>query len=346
MIWVRAVMVFAGLSLFFLTTLPAIGEHSSHGSVYRLLILDSQLGHPYDEVREAMLEGLAGFGYRQGENLEIVVHALGNDLQYGEAILKQELDRPYHVVYVGGTMATMVAKGLLLGKQQPVVFASPTDPIGIGVIDDFHTPPKANFTGVCYPVPVKARLRFLRHLMPKARVFGMIYADMPQSHSYNGWIRALLEQEPEFKDIHFLFRAVPLIGGEEGDKRMAEMAVPLIRELDGQVDAFVKSNDQLGTRRHFAKVAYDHATKPLIGMVRNDVMEQWGATAVVYPSHESIGRQAADMIRRILSGEPVSRILPQWPARFGYAVDLPKTRQFGLTVPIGLLQLAGRNIIK
>jgi putative ABC transport system substrate-binding protein len=195
-------------------------------------------------------------------------------------------------------------------------------------------------------VPVKARVRFIRQLMPRAKTFGLIYADMPQSRSYNAWLRELLEKDSQFKDIRILFRPIPLVTGEDGDQRMAEQAIPFIQELDGQVDAFIKPNDQLGTREQFSRVVAKHASKPLIGIVKSDVVDGWGASAVIYPSHTSIGQQAASMIRDLFEGKPVRSIPPQWPTLYGYAVDLAKTRRFGISVPVGILQLAGENIVR
>ena len=88
------------------------------------------------------------------------------------------------------------------------------------------------------------------------------------------------------------------------------------------------------------------ATKPLIGITRDDVMAQWGATAVVYPSHESIGQQAAEMLKRLFTGSQPADIVPQWPSKFGFAVDLSKTRRFGIQVPVQILRLAGPNVVK
>ncbi|MBT2971268.1 MAG: hypothetical protein KME56_19635 [Candidatus Thiodiazotropha sp. (ex Ctena orbiculata)] len=311
---------------------------------YRLFILDSQQGSPYSDVRLSMLDYLEQYGYVEGKNLQLAFHTAGNDIDKGEAILKSEAAKGYDLYYMGGTAATVAAKRVLYGAAPPVVFASPTDPVGIGVIDGFNIPPKSNFTGISYPVPVDSRFRFIRELMPQARRIGMIYADMPQSHSYNEWIRKMLDHDPYFKDLEVVFRKVPLVKGEEGDRRMTEMAIPLIQELDSEVDLFIKPNDQLGARRHFAKMVYAHASKPLIGIVKKDVMEDWGATAVIYPSHRMIGKQAAAMIRDLFEGKPIREIPPQWPAHFGYAVDITKAIQFGITIPVGLLQLAGENI--
>jgi putative ABC transport system substrate-binding protein len=315
---------------------------------YRLLILDSQMGNPYDEIRDALLKALEAYGYAAGKNLEIDLHVTGNDAKAGEGILRQELvRRRYDVVFVGGTAATISAKNVLLGERRPVVvFAAPTDPVGIGVIRDFTSKPVANFTGICYPVPVTARLRFIRQLMPQARSFGFIYADMPQSHSYVQWLKEQLEKNPEFGNIQIVFRKVPLVTGEHGDQQMAEAAEKHVRELDASVDAFIKPVDQMGTRRNFSEMVYRTASKPLIGVVKDDVMAHWGATAVVYPSHDSIGKQAARMIRDLFEGKAVAKILPEWPREYGFAIDLRKARQFGLTVPVEILQMAGENIVK
>ncbi|MBA4367070.1 MAG: hypothetical protein C0403_05460 [Desulfobacterium sp.] len=314
--------------------------------VYKLLILDSQKGNPYDEVRASLLNAIEGYGYVEGRNLKTTIRFSGNDIKKGERILNEELKNSYDVIFVGGTAATISARNTLYGKTQPVVFGSPTDPSGIGVIKDFSSRPRANFTGVCYPVPVKARLQFIRRLMPKAKTFGLIYADMSQSHSYRRWIEELLKNDPDFKDIKIMFMPVPLVTGEDGDKAMVENSKKYIQQLDPKVDAYIKPCDQMGTRRNFAQVVYKTSRKPLIGLVKDDVMDKWGATATLYPSHESIGNQAARMIKELFEGKKVGDIIPEWPRKYGVAVDLQKARRFGLDVPVELLQMAGENIVR
>ncbi|MDD2540074.1 MAG: ABC transporter substrate binding protein [Desulfuromonadaceae bacterium] len=313
--------------------------------IFKLLILDSQQGHPYNEVRASLLNALANFGYSEGKNLETTIMFSGNNVKKGELLLNDELKNSYDVIFVGGTAATLSAKNALYGKTQPVIFASSTDPVGIGVIQDFNSKLVANFTGVCYPVPVKTRLKFIRKLMPTARTFGLIYADMPQSHSYNSWIEKLLRTDPEFKDIRIIFRSVPSVTGEHGSRIMAVNAKKYIQELDPKVDAYITPCDQMGTRKDFSKMVYSTSRKPLIGLVKDDVMDKWGAVATIYPSHESIGFQAARMIKELFEGKKISDILPEWPHRYGVAIDLKKAKKFGIDVPIELLQMAGENII-
>jgi len=328
------------------TLLGASNNPQQHSKTFKLLILDSQKGNPYDEVRSALLTSLAGFGYTEGKNLKTTVMFSGNDLKVGERILKDEVKNDYDVIFVGGTAATIAAKNTLYGKAQRVVFGSPTDPVGIGVIKDFHSRPSANFTGVCYPVPVRSRLKFLRRLMPKARTFGMVYVDMPQSHSYNRWIENLLKSDREFKDITFIYRSVPLVTGENGDRAMALQAKKYLAELDAKVDAYVKPCDQMGTRSNFSEIVFSTSQKPLIGLVKDDVMGNWGATATIFPSHESIGHQAARMIKMLFEGKQVGDIVPEWPHQYGVAVDLKKAKRFGMEIPVEVLQMAGEHIVR
>lgn len=339
----------ASFALVLLFSAPVLSEpkpQPKETKVHKLLILDSQKGNPYDEVRASLLKSLEGYGYFEGKNLKVTLRVIGNDIKGGERILGKEINNKYDVIFVGGTAATIAAKNALYGKAQPVVFGSPTDPVGIGVIKDFKSRPAANFTGVCYPVPVKARLKFIKQLLPRARTLGLIYADMPQSHSYNRWVEDLLKNDPAFKDIKVIFRPVALVTGEFGDKTMAEEAAKHIRELDTKVDAYIKPCDQMGTRKIFSRVVYKTSGKPLIGLVRDDVMGMWGATATMFPDHAGIGKQAARMIRDLFEGGRVKDLVPEWPKKYGFAVDLQKAKQFGIKVPVEILEMSGENIIQ
>jgi putative ABC transport system substrate-binding protein len=314
---------------------------------YRLLILDSQQGTPYDDIRSALLSRLKQHGYQEHHNLQVSLQFADNDIQQAENILRTLANQHFDVIVAGGTVATIATKNLYHGNiQQPVIFAAATDPVGMGLISDFNVSPVSNFTGVSYPVPVKSRFKFIRRLLPAAKTLGLVYADMPQSQSYNQWLQTLLADDPEFADLKIIFSPVPFIVGENADQQMADAAIERIRMLDSQVDAFIKPNDQMGTRKSFSKIVYQTASKPLIGIVKDDVMAHWGATAVVYPSHASIGEQAADMVKQVFEGRPIADIPAEWPRKFGFAVDLAKAKQFNITVPVELLLLAGDNIVQ
>ena len=90
------------------------------------------------------------------------------------------------------------------------------------------------------------------------------------------------------------------------------------------VDVFLSPIDQLGVSWQFADTVYRTATKPLIGLGRRScASEGWGA-ASIYPSLESVGRQAASMIVRLMEGAAVKQVFPEWPNENRNAFDLHK----------------------
>jgi putative tryptophan/tyrosine transport system substrate-binding protein len=325
-----------------------LGSTGYAAKTYKLLIIDSQKGPPYEGAREAMIRQLSSFGFSERKNLIISHFSIGNDVDKAEKILRQELPKKYDVIFSNGTVATLAAKKVAFGNTANLfVFAAVTDPVGLGVIDDFKNPPKANFTGVCYPVPVNSRLKFVRDMLPKAKTIGLIYSDMPQGHSYRKWVEAALLEDPALKGLRVIFRMVPLIKGDyRSQQMMAELAQKYILELDPMVDVFLGPNDQLGAERPFYETVYKTANKPIVGTTRNSVMEKWGATMTIYPSEYSEGRQCAYMIKKIFNGEDIKTIIPQWPKENGIAVDLRKAKQYRISVPIQIMEMAGEDIIR
>ena len=313
---------------------------------YKMLIIDGQDAEPYKSARETMLKTLEKEGFKKGQNLEYDYFAIGNDVKKAEEVLNANLKNNYDVIFVNGTVPTIAAKNVGFNKAAyNFVFACVTDPVGIGVIKDFKSNPTANFTGVSYPVPVESRFKFIKQVFPKAKIFALIYADMPQSHSYKSWVEELLKTK-EYKDLKVIFESVPLVTGDEGGRKMADETKKIIKKLDSSVDAFIIPNDQMGVQKFFAQAVFETATKPLVGLNLKDIMEEWGAIATIYPSHESMGEQAAGMIKKIFEGKSIKTIPAEQPKKSGFAFNLKLAKKFGINIPVQLLQLAGQNIVK
>lgn len=156
--------------------------------------------------------------------------------------------------------------------------------------------------------------------MPAAKNIGFIYADMPQSHSYIGWLQEALKLA-EFKDLTFHFKPVTFVKSEMGHQRMARLAEGYIKELDSQVDLFLSPNDQMGVQEPFARAVEKNATKPLVGLGEKDVMEDWGAAMSIYSDLGKSGKLIARMIADVFGGKAIKDIMPQW-ADSGVAFNL------------------------
>ncbi|OIQ15560.1 MAG: hypothetical protein BM556_18140 [Bacteriovorax sp. MedPE-SWde] len=284
---------------------------NSYAKVWRLGIVDSQNKEPYTTIRKHFISSLNQRGLSSGQNLEIKKYSIGNQVGAFKNIWKYYLKDKIDFLYVSGTIATIGAKKYIKDSTIPVVFAAPTDPIGIGVINNFKEGNK-QFTGICYPVKVEHRLDFLLKLFPETKNIGIIYSDMPQSHSYNKWLKQTIKR-PKYKGISLHFRKVQFIKSERGQERMASLAKVEVKKIDHMVDIYLAPNDQMGTQSPFAKQVSSITNKPLIGIAIKDINEGWGSTAVISPSLKDIGSKAALMIKKLTMGIRVKEITPLWP---------------------------------
>lgn len=313
---------------------------------FKVVVVDSDAGDLYTTVRQAALDVLKKNGYADKKNLQIFYASVGNDAVKAEGILQELVKNKPDVVFVNGTAVAVAAKKLYLGnKDLKFVYATVTDAVGVGIVNKVGDPANANFVGVSYPVPVKSRLQFIKAIIPTAKKLGLIYAEMPQSESYKKWLLEALK-DPAFKGIEIIFRSVPLIKGEDGPQRMAQEAKKHVLELNKVVDVFVSPNDQMGVSAPFPKAVFEVATKPLIGIGQKDVMSGWGATASIFPSHPSLGKQAGEMMVKLFKGTTINQIRSEWVKETGVAFDLKKAQKFGIKIPDNLIKLAKENIIK
>ena len=319
----------------------SVHSYASDVSEKRLLVIDSQVGDPYQTVRESMLDSLAAKGYNEAAGFTHEYYSLSHYHGAAISLWRHRIQKvQYDAIFLNGTLAVSSFKQIAWkSEQHPFIFASVTDPEGLGLIDAFDTAPPENFTGVAYRVPVEDRLKFVKRLIPNVKNIGLVYADMPQSHSYRGWLDALMKKK-EWAGVKLHYRQVDFIPSEGGHRRMAQMAKAYVEELDPIVDVFLSPNDQMGAQRPFAEMVEKTATKPLIGVGRHEVAENWGAVASIYPDEGTIGAQAAEMVARLLEGENISTIHPQRSAKLGVIIDATRAERFGLKLASELLDQA------
>jgi len=336
----RPIFTLLALAASALLALPCRAAEPAN-PVKRLLVVDTQKTEPYTTITGAMLDSLATQGFVAGRNLEVERYSLAQFEGTASSIWKFKNGASFDVVYIAGTIAAKAFAPIAAeAPKSRFVFASVTDPIGLGLIDSFGTPPPRNVTGVSFPVPVKDRLRFIRRVMPHAHTIGLIYGDMPQSISYRAWLEQLLANDAEFKDLKIVYRSVEMVRGDNGTQRMAMLSAPLIQELNSQVDVFLAPNDQMGINPEFARTMAKNANKPLVGIIEPDAREGWGAAMNIYPSLPGMGLQAGKMVARLLAGEPISAIPAETPAKIGIAFDWKLIEHFGISVPADLVALS------
>ncbi|MBU0956163.1 MAG: hypothetical protein KKI09_12105 [Spirochaetes bacterium] len=301
----------------------------------QLLILDSQDGEPYESARLACIEELARFGYSEtAGTLTVRSYSLGNSAEFMKRVQALEAGRidQYDAIVLNGTIALIAARDLWYGTAgKNCLFMNVTDPVGLGVLNDLSGPPKGNFSGVSYPVPIRERLRFLQRILPEARRIGYLYADMPQSWSYNQWLDDIMA-EPEFRDLQLVSRKVDFVAGENGSMRMAVVAAELAAQMNDTVDVFLAPNDQLGVNVEFSRRLSRVVSKPIVALGYQEGAVRSGALFSVYPDTVKAGRRVADMLQLLFSGADIKSIYPE-QAPYDYILDRVQVQRFGITVP-------------
>ena len=322
----------------------------------RVILINSQNGEPYTSVQGFIENQLKDKGWIHGKNFEFVVHSLDHFEGLGKRLWEREKNNRVDLVITSGTFATKTMKELLYSEKPigsklsngdsviPVLFAVVTDPVGVGVIDNFKDAPKGNFSGVSYPAKVAERFRIIKKFIPNVKKMGLIYADMAQSDSYNAWVKEQLTAA-EFKDLKVEFRKVPFIKGNGGHKRMAQLAKQHVEELNGMVDVFISPSDQMGTQDAFEKVMFENSKKPLVGISKKGVMQDWGASFSIFGDVLRGSQKVADMASEILNGKSLKTQIPEWPP-VGVAVNKKKISKYGIKFTDEMKKLAEENIVE
>ncbi|MFO7819386.1 MAG: ABC transporter substrate binding protein [Halanaerobacter sp.] len=315
-------------SIFLLLSLisnPAAAEKK------QMLLLDAQTIEPYQSLRESMFAELAKLGYQRDDNLIVDYEVVGNYAGRGYNILKYKQDKDYDVIVLNGTFAGLSAVEFMEREDvnpnnYKFIFGSVTDPVGVGMVEELGTPTTTNFTGVAFPVSVAKRLRFIQKIFGKDLTVGFIYTNMSQSRSYNQWLRAELKKE-EFQGLDFIFKEIEFVQSNQGTERMVEIAKEHVKELDNKVDIFVSASDQLGSSAQFSKMVYQTASKPLVGIAKEE-----GVTMSLATDQQKNGKQVAQMIKRVFTGEEIKDIIPQKSEATVY-FDWAKVKEFKIDIP-------------
>lgn len=297
----------------------------------KIVVIDSQTGFPYEDVKKSMLAELSARGFTKSAGFVQEYYSLAQYKGAAKNLWQHRIKNSnFDVIFLNGTLAVSSFKDI--AWQSPAhffVYANVTDPVGLGVISEHGKAPLGNFTGIAFQVPIEIRMDFLRRLIPNVKNIGLVYADMPQSHSYRRWLEKEF-QKKEWEGVTLHFRKVGFTPSEGGHRRMAKMAKRYIQELDPIVDVFLSPSDQMGVQKPFVSMVANTATKPLIGLGINDV--EWGAAATIYADLDNVGRQAAHMIERILNGEAVKTILPKLPIKYGTTINKTRAKMFHLDI--------------
>ena len=297
-----------------------------------VFVISSNSGQPYTQIIETFLATMQANEGKLHRKFVFTLKSLDNHpARLDNKAFAPEMQQARYIL-VNGTIASMkVVEQVGAQDQRKFVYCSVTDPVAVGLVGPKASDP-AHFTGVSFYLDPAERLGFVERLYPHARNLGLVYADMPQSHSYNGWLRQALDNARGGPPLHLVTQEIPFVQGAGGITRMALLAADAAQRMEPLVDVFISPNDQLGLNSAYYETLGRAIRKPLIGIGVTDARADHGATASIAPSFAGMGRQCANMMLQQMKGTSAADIPPQTPPEYEILINTERARESGANV--------------
>lgn len=299
--------------------------------VPRIGILIPEAGLDESQTVKGFKEALRKAGYNEGENIifEVLdVKGAREQLQRGidELVNKKKVD----VILTTGTRATRAA--MAATKQIPIVFRHPADPVPLGLVKDVNRP-GANVTGVAaFSLNAnEKRLQVFKQVVPSLRRIHIFY-DANNRFSPDNFTAA--EKAAGHLKLDVLEHSVKT--ADELKSSLNQMEVKAGDAIFQIADDLVESQ---------ASVLLDEAKKrKMATMFHEEVWASKGSLTAYGPNYYEMGRQAADLVQKILNGSQPKDLAVVHANKFDLAINLRTAGSIGLKIAPEVLKQADRVI--
>lgn len=297
--------------------LPACRQDKPEPQNFLIGVINPNKG--IHEINRGFIEGLAAYGYTEGENTTFI-HALSSSEI--DRTLKELTEKNADLIFTVTTPATKKALKAAKEKEIPVVFAL-HDPVSAGVIESLPNPGK-NTTGIQMRGSASKALDWLLELSPEIKnIFIPVKFDTPAAKQS----LADLKKVTNVENINLFVSEV--VSQSEIEKAFLAMpenidAVFLLNSI------FVSSNAE-----QIVKKAVEH--KLPVGSGSGLYLK--GATITFGVNWERTGKQASRLAKMVLQGHSAEN-LPAEVADFYLGVNMETAYMSGINVPNDILSQA------
>lgn len=245
------------------------------------------------ETASGLVEGLHGYGYREGVNVEFVGREVVTSADQLDAQVAHVIAARPDVIVSTSTPGTLATQKQAAPLNIPVVFAPVNDPFTSGIVTNYKQP-GGNVTGIRLASSDGKRFEWLLRLKPSIEnVYFPYTAGDPSAEASLGQIRAAARN----LDIDLL--AIGADTEQEIDR--------LIDQMPEQTDAiFLPRDSRIEANVALFVVAAEADSMPLSAPSKQQVDQ--GALFCYGFEHRRIGRQAARLVAEILKGTDVGNL--------------------------------------
>jgi putative ABC transport system substrate-binding protein len=282
------------------------------------------------QVIRGLREGLKALSYQEGKNIALEINNAKGDRSALKTMLGKLIGERVDLIVTTGTRTTLTAKGLT--QQIPIVFTHPADPVSAGLVDDLNSP-GGNLTGVAGLAlqSTEKRLALLKEMMPTLeRIYIFYHADNSSSRENFARSKSAATQ-----------LGIQTTG--YGVKAADELKSTFAKLQNKENEAMFQVPDDLveGEAEFILDVARQ---KKLPTMFNDDQWASQGALASYGPSYYQMGRQAAQLVDKILRGQKPGNLAIVRASKFDFVINYRAVRAIGLVIAPTVLKKADRII--
>jgi putative tryptophan/tyrosine transport system substrate-binding protein len=305
---------------------PATMVHAQT-RVAQVGILLPDADRPQSQAVRGFKDALKELGLQERKNIVLEIRNAKGDRNGLQPAALELLAKKVDVLLTYGTRASWVAQAA--SRETPVVFIHPGDPAALGLVKD----DSGNTTGVAGlgMQMIDKRLSFLKEIVPGVQRV-LIFYDANNQYSRDNAV--LAEKAARRADLQV---------GLNGVKALDELRATIGSLQPRRSDAIFQVPDDLVENE--AAYIFDVARHKKVPTMFNE--ELWainGALAAYGPSYLEMGRQAAQLVSKILQGQKARSLPIQRATKFDLTLNYRTANFIGLSWPPQLLQKADKVI--
>ena len=296
----------------------------------RIGILIAESGPGETQTIKGLRDGLKELGYIEGENLIVELRDAKGDRSALQTMADELVGKKVDVIFTTGSRPTNAAKAVT--KEIPIVFRHSADPAALGFLKNMQRP-EGNVTGVAAfsSYMTDKRLEILKTIVPNLRRVHIFY---DSNSKYSGG---------NFLAAQTVATKLGLEVADHGIKASDEIKPSFDKMQVRNGDAILQISDDLIESN--VNLLFDGAKKLRLPTMFDQ--ETWaikGSLASYGPNYTQMGRQAAQLIDKLLKGGKPSDVPVQSASKFDLVINLRTANIIGLNITQETLHKADRII--
>ena len=263
--------------------------NSSDGNLKEVAIIQYVEHTSLNIIKDAFDKQMEKLGYKQGENINYTFKNAQGDANIAPSIIQGfQASKKDCVVAIATPVAMSAA---VMAKDTPVVFAAVTDPISAGLTSSLND---KNITGTSDEIQVDKILSKALEINPEMKTLGVIY------------------NKGEANSVTNINKAKSFC--EKNNITLVEGTISAVNEIQSAIDVLVSKSDAIfAPNDNMVASAMDIVSKTCIDAkvplyVGADSMVQDGGFLSVGINYETLGKETANMVDKVLKGNKVEDI--------------------------------------